>query len=378
MAVANPAPLPPLESPRSAWRLLFRAVGVASDPRSLILAAIGVAALYSGWGALAAAFDHSEWIGSSADRRIPALNSFGPVSNTFPTLLTAILAPAVNLLRPFVASFRPDLRSADRLYQALGAIWSVLVWSVFGGAIARIAVVRVARGARVGVVSALGYSLKRLGTLLAAPLVPIAVACLIALAGVVVGLLVRVSPALATILAFIPLVVGLLDAVILLGLAAAWPLMVATVAADGEDFFDAISRSYSYVNQQTFRYAGYLALAAILGTIGLVLVSVFAATALGLADWSMSLGAPRNVGFRFSLPDGVDRSDLPAVARFWNGLVEAILAGWTISYLWTTAAIVYLVLRRDVDGAEIHDIYEPSQDADPLVPEKTGDAVETS
>jgi len=373
MAVGHPAPLPPLERPRNQWRLLFRAIGVASDPRSLILAALGVVAIRVGWSALTSALDQPHWSSVTIGYDHTGHEALGSPLENAEGLAMLLLRPASRLLLPFISFFRPDVSAGERFYFGLVAVWSLVVWSIFGGAIARIAVVRVANGGRVGVLSALKFSLTRLGTLIAAPMVPLAVAWLIAITGMAVGLLNRVFPAAATALAFIPLIVGLLDAVILLGLVVAWPLMVATVAADGEDFFDAISRSYSYVNQQTFRYAAYLGLAGLIGCLGIVAVNLFVRTALGLADWSISLGAPRLVGFRFAL-SSTDSSDLPWVARGWNGLVEALVSGWTSSYLWSTAAIVYLVLRRDVDGAGIYEIYQPKQLADAAIPDEPVEA----
>ena len=54
----------------------------------------------------------------------------------------------------------------------------------------------------------------------------------------------------------IVLVVGLIMAVVLVGLVG-WPLMYATISAEGSDSFDAISRSYSYVYQAPWHYLWY-------------------------------------------------------------------------------------------------------------------------
>ena len=345
--------------PDAPWWRICRGVGVASDPRSVVLAALGVLALRAGWSGLALAMGEAPWFKTA----LPM-----PGIGTPERLLQAVIAPAAGLIAPFVAMFRADVPAWSRIVAGLASLWALVVWGIIGQAIARVAVVRVATERRVGIVSALRFSLARLGTTVAAPVAPILVAILIGLAGACVGLLDRLPGSLgtsvATLLAIVPLVVGLLDAVILLGLALAWPLMVATVAAEGEDFFEAISRSYSYVNQRTAPYAAYLLLAAVVGAIGLAAVGLFVAVVLGLADWSVSLGAPSGVGFRFLDPASADRSGAPAVARFWTEAVATLAAGWTYSYLWTSASILYLVLRRDVDGADVHDIYEPGREAD--------------
>ncbi len=364
-------PLPPVERPRSVWPLLFRGAAAATDPRCLILAGLGLVALRLGWGGIGRLFGDEPWAGQPWSGRGPIVEPALPVAmiEGRDPFLTRATLPLVELIRPFDVLFRRDVPVLGRVHAALAGLWALAVWCLFGGAIARVAVVRVATSGRVGVLSALRFCLARFGSLIAAPLAPLLVAWLIGLAGAWVGLLARVVPAASTALAFVPLIVGLLDAVILIGLVAAWPLMVATVVADGEDFFDAVSRSYSYVNQRTFRYLGYVALAAAIGVVGAVLFGLFMAVAIGLADWCISLGAVPGVGFRFAEPASVGSSGLPGLARFWNGTVSTIVAGWTYSYLWSAAAILYLVLRYEVDGAEVHDIYEPSHEADAFIPD---------
>lgn len=360
-----------IERRQTPWWLIARAVALASDPRSVILGALGLASLRAGWWALGSAMGTAPWLDPSAPAFIPGFGGSDgqpdrPIGETFATV--------GRLFAPFIATFRPDLSAWSRFEAVLASLWALVVWGLFGGAIARVAVVQIGRGGRIGIVSALRCSLARLGSLVAAPVAALFVAALIGLAGAAVGLLDRlpgsIGTSAATLLAIVPLVVGLLDAVILLGLALAWPLMIATVVTEGEDFFDAISRSYSYVNQRTARYAAYLGLAAVVGTIGLVLVGLFVLAALGLADWSVGLGAPRGEGFRFLDPTSADRTGLPRVAHFWTGVVEMLAAGWIYSYLWTTSAVVYLLLRLDVDGAEVHDIFEPSHESDAFVPDE--------
>ncbi len=362
MADAYPPDDRPVEPPHSPWWLVTRGVAIASTPRSVVLAALGLAAVRSGWAALAFAMGRTPWLGTVPPGLVPGVDAFGAPHR----LLAAVIDAVLGLLAPFLALFGPDVAAWDRLEAALACLWLLFVWGLFGAAIVRVAIVRVATGERLGVIPALRFSLARIGATVTAPVAPILVAMLIGLVGAAVGLLDRLPGSFgrsaATLLAFVPLVVGLIDAVILLGLALAWPLMIATVAAEGEDLFDAISRSYSYVNQRTARYVALLLLSLIVGAIGLAAVGVFVVAALGLADWSTSLGAPRNEGFRFLDPSSADRAGLPMAAHFWTGAVEFLAAGWIYSYLWSAAAIIYLLLRLDVDGADVHDVYVASAD----------------
>jgi hypothetical protein len=359
MADAYPPDDRPVEPPRSPWWPVARGVAIASDPRSVVLAALGLAALRSGWAALALAMGRAPWLISGPPDTVPGLDTSAGPDRLFATAVQAV----TGLVAPFIALFHPDVPAWHRLEAALACLWLLFVWGLFGTAIARIAAVRVALGERVGLIAALRFSLVRIGATIAAPIACIVVAMLIGLVGAAVGLLDRLpgsfGRSVATVLAFVPLVVGLVDAVILLGLALAWPLMIATVAAEGEDFFDAISRSFSYVNQRTGRYAALLLLSLVIGAIGLAVVGLFVVAALGLADWSTSLGAPRDEGFRFLDPSSADRAGLPVIAHFWTGAVEFLAAGWIYSYVWSAAAIIYLLLRLDVDGSGIHEIYLP-------------------
>ena len=60
--------------------------------------------------------------------------------------------------------------------------------------------------------------------------------------------------------------------------------MIATIAAENEDAPDALSRSYSYVNQRLARYASHVVTAWLIGSVGLVLVVVFAWTVDALSE----------------------------------------------------------------------------------------------
>jgi hypothetical protein len=173
------------------------------------------------------------------------------------------------------------------------------------------------------------------------------------------GLLYRiprgVGPTIAAFLGFIPLLIGLVMALILLGLAVGWPLMHATVAAENEDAADALSRSYSYVNQRFLRYVAHLAVAWGVGTLGLIVVLFFSQVVLALASWGVALGAPGSIE-----PTELART----VETFWVLLVAWIAHGWIYSYFWSATSIIYLILRRDVDGADWYDVYLPEHEAD--------------
>ncbi len=66
-----------------------------------------------------------------------------------------LIEPIVILLLPVVYFFSPGSDLKCRLYFLCVLIWTVATWSLFGGAITRIAAVQVARGDKIGLVDAL-------------------------------------------------------------------------------------------------------------------------------------------------------------------------------------------------------------------------------
>ncbi|MHC4661922.1 MAG: hypothetical protein ACYS8W_09565 [Planctomycetota bacterium] len=158
------------------------------------------------------------------------------------------------------------------------AIWFVLVWAFFAGAIGRIMAMRIARDETIEMKSALGFAFKRIGTHIFAILfIVIAMvffyACCM-LAGVIgripyIGDLILI---LVYILVFISiLIVTMLSVGLIFGL----NLISASIATDGVDTFDAISRAYSYVVSRPWQIICYTVLP-------FVFITVFAAFAQGI------------------------------------------------------------------------------------------------
>ncbi len=86
-----------------------------------------------------------------------------------------------------------------------------------------------------------------------APLCPLIGLAFCAIIVAAFGLLYRlpvVGFTIAGVLLFIPLTLGVLMTLLVAGLVAGWPLMVAAVAAGAEDALDAWSRTFGYLNQR--------------------------------------------------------------------------------------------------------------------------------
>jgi hypothetical protein len=335
------------------WLRLFRAPGGAADPKRLMLAALGLLLLHAGWTSLDRLFPASA-------RVTPAVLAPRPTVPVEPlgvgSVLTRLAEPVRVITAPFVVLLNPRAGAWPSTHAALAALWAVAVWGLIGGAVARVAVVALAKGERIGLREVLRFSARKAGPLVGTPMVPVLGVVAVAVPVAAFGLLYRLpgaaGGAVAGILAFLPLVGGLVLTLIVIGLAAGWPLMPASVAAEDEDSFDAMSRSYAYVRQRPWHYAAYAALAAAIGAVGLAFVDVFASLVVHLTAWALAFVKPDHpfLVLNNAAPDP-GLSALDAVThRFWLGLIGLLVQAWVYSYFWTAAAAIYLLLRWDVDG----------------------------
>src|SRR5262249_20033217 len=151
--------------------------------------------------------------------------------------------------------------------------------------------VQVARGEKISMREALRFVGARYLSFLCAPLIP-----LLFVAVVVIGLslygLFFMIPWLGEFLvagAGYPLVLlaGLMMAIVLVGLVG-WPMMYATISAEGSDSFDAISRSYSYVYQSPWSYAWYSLVALAYGAVVIFFVGFMGSLIVYLGEWGVS------------------------------------------------------------------------------------------
>ncbi len=350
---------PSMARPYLEFPHLIRAIGIATDSKKLILAALGLLAMASGWSAL-------DWVFGGPVLALARVEP-GSLGSGFPEPMESaprelgirVSEPFRAVVTPFFLLFQRPESVGVWFRTTLIALWAIAVWGTFGGAIARIAVVQAACDRRIGLGSAIRFALGKSASMIGAPLIPMLAVAIFAGACGLFGLLYRIpwgiGATLGSLLGFVPLVLSLVMILILAGLAVGWPLMIATVAAEGEDAPDALSRSYSYVNQRLARYAAHVVGAGAIGAIGLAVAILFARAVVVLASWGVALGAPD------PLPS-TDLSD--SLQGFWLWVVGLLVHGWVYSYFWSAVSIIYLILRRDVNGSPWHDVYLPEHSAD--------------
>ena len=345
------------------WSFLLRALRSSFDLRKAMLAAVGVIVLHAGWDVLDMLVPEAERGSaglSDQGRSIVGRNRLSDDQVAWEHIRDAgwrLTEPERVLARPLVWLLEPGRHSARLVHSLLTVLWAISVWGIFGGAIARLALVGASGTSGAGILGAIRFAVRFALPLIAAPLCPLAAVAVCALVCAGVGLLYWLPAGIGTVLGgiflFIPLGLGLVMAILLVGLLAGWPLMHASVAAEAEDTMDALSRSFSYLNQRLGKIVGWLGFAWLIGIPGLIFVDLLASGVIHLAAWGLSLSAPAS---RLGLLEDslaalsfVSRASA-ALPAFWRGVIGLLARGWVYAYFWTTAAFLYLLLRQDVDG----------------------------
>lgn len=341
--------LPPRRWP--ALRILA-AVRMAFDLRKLVLAVAGLLLLHLGWSMLDRAFPESSAL--TPDVWPPAMvGQVMIVPGGLAGILTRLAQPVRVLVMPLFALLDPTGRWPAMGHALLAIAWLFVVWGFFGGAIARIAAIQEARLRQAGIGEAIRFARRAGPSMIVTPSLPLMGIALFSLSGLVLGLLYRVpaGDAVAGVLLFVPLLAGLVMALLIASLVAGWPMFHAAMATGADSSLDALSRAYSYLNQRLILFAVGVAIAGAAGLVGLALVDWLAWGVIRLAVWSLTLAGPTGRIVELFVPNPSGPNTFAAAPhRFWLGAVRLFAHAWIYSYFWTAATQVYLWLRHEVDG----------------------------
>jgi hypothetical protein len=275
------------------------------------------------------------------------------------------------------------------LYFVLFTLWFLTVWAIFGGAISRIAAIHVARDEKLSVRAALAFSLGKFLSFVSAPLIPLVIVLFVGLVPLIAGLLSSIPYAgpvfniIMSLLFVLVLAAGFVMTLVLLGTFGGFNLMYPTIAVEGSDSFDAISRSFSYVYARPWRMVFYTLIAIIYGAICYLFVRLFIWLMLSLTHAFVGAGyfgrAPSTAplwptmwpGPQATLSYDIDfltlRPDQDVAAffiAFWVYLCVAMLGAFLISFYFSANTIIYYLMRREVDATEMDDVYLEQSEED--------------
>src|SRR5207302_1928949 len=157
-----------------------------------------------------------------------------------------------------------------------------------------------------------------------------------------------------------------------LGTIGGFNLMYPTIAVEGSDSFDAISRSFSYVYARPWKTLFYTLIAIIYGALTYLFVRLFLFIMLSathhVVGWWVWSHAPNDVNLWpmlwtppsfWSLPYDIDflalnsDQDIGAgLISIWVYLTISLPGAYAISYYFSANTIIYYLLRNDVDATE--------------------------
>jgi hypothetical protein len=270
------------------------------------------------------------------------------------------------------------------VFSVFFAILFLSAWSLFGGAIARLAAVHVARDEKVSVRQALDFAVGKFLSFASAPIIPMLIVLGVGLLLAGASLLVNIpilGPVVLGAAFCLALLGGVVQTLVILGAIGGFNLMYPTVAVEGSDSFDAISRSFSYIYARPWRMLFYTAVAVAYGAVTYLFVRFFILLMLALAHHFVSMGSFMHVGLVPQMwpsplttgrltytPDYASLNWAESIGAgllsFWIYLVIGVLGAYAISFYFSANTIIYLLMRRQLDATAMDDVFLENSDED--------------
>ncbi len=268
------------------------------------------------------------------------------------------------------------------LYCILFFLIQLVVFSIAGGAICRIAALQFAQDEKPGLTEALRFSINKFTSLVTSPLLPMVIIIIIGLIFIsLLGLIGNIrwfGDLMVTIFMLLALIAGAFIAVASIGTVAGFSLMFPAVAYDGSDCLDAINRSFSYVYARPWRMGFYTATAAVYGSLCYIFVRFFAFLLIWCTHLFLQLGLnDKKLAAIWPAPTFKNLVDLPDLsAANWSVQLAAVViymlvlavvvlvVSFIISFYFSANTIIYSLLRKKVDNTALEDVYSPFEEVD--------------
>jgi len=307
-------------------------------------------------------------------------------------------------------------------FMLLYGLWVLFAMALFGGAICRYAAVQAAREETIEMRTALHFAREKWLDLVGGPLFLIGMLLfgllVILLGGLLVGRIPYVGEIVVALLFGLSLLGGALLVFALLALVFGTHLMWPTIAVEGSDLFDAITRAGGYVFSRAWSLGLYSLMLLVYGTVCFVFVRLMAlllfklthsALAAGMSwfgrvhssgsetlgklegMWSLPawselplLPGAGSVNFwgSFGVADGLRWSESLSMIllMLWVFSVVALVYAFAVSFYFCGATEMYFLLRREADLVDYDEIYyeedeeQPSPFEESLAEEKPSQA----
>lgn len=271
------------------------------------------------------------------------------------------------------------------LYSIVFFVINLSVISIAVGALCRISALQISSGIKAGMSEGLGFSVKKFPSLFAAPLVPLGIIIFLGAFIFIFGLVGNIPVAGELITAIsMPLIfiAGAIIAAVVTGAVAGFGPVFPAVAYDGSDCFESISRAFSYIYTKPWRMGFYTVIAAVYGAICYIFVRIFAFLLLSGCYFFLSLGLRVNnaeqinklaalwpkpefmnlAGSTVHSAAGWSQSAAAFLIHLSVLVVIGLLVSFVISFYFTANTIIYSLMRSQVDGTSVNDIYRSAED----------------
>lgn len=363
---------------RGDWRDLFNNFAIALDPRKMFLALVGMImsfALISVWFWL---WDKGFNLGLGVFTK-----DFSVIA--IPAFFGAVTSKLFATQPPYLALI------GTVLFHTGTIMIFVFVWSFFGGAITRIAAVEIAKDERIELTSALHYGRQRYSSFFWSKLTCALLFLFFFLCIFGACLLARIPHAgpflKIALVIFLPLamITSFLMAMLALGATFGHVLFFPSVAAEGTDAFDAISRGFSYLFAEPWKFIWYQIVSGVYGFITfmfilifsriLILIMLFAAR-LGMGKFSFSYMIKNIYALFPEFFNGVLANPNPQVGTVemistviftaWILLFAGFVFSFALSYFFSGQTMIYFLLRKKVDSIDMTEVYEEKESEEEL------------
>jgi hypothetical protein len=162
-------------------------------------------------------------------------------------------------------------------------------------------------------------------------------------------------------------------------------LLIPAVAVENAGPGDALQRALAYLLGRPLHFAGYTLLALAGLAAGYIVVALVAVTTLNITAATTAAFPPNSA---ITSAGGFDIFDLaptqadvhPALhsdaagflVSLWQTLIVAAVIGYVFSYAFTSSTIIYLLMRRVVDGQDPADVWQPGMIPGTFAPAPAG------
>jgi hypothetical protein len=340
---------------------VLRTAGLAMSPRRLLLAGLASLVFATGMSVIAE-------LPFAIDPRQAVAH--GPeAANSGITVPLQSLADKTVLLGPVLRLLEGTRTWSELAYHWTVLLWGLMVWSLAGGALSRMVALEFARGTTLRLIPALRFSARQWLSYLHAALLPASLILLLGIGHHALAGLCELLPGGRFVMGLswgLTLISSLIMALLALGTSLGWPLMVAAVSTEDSDGFDGLSRAFGYLYDRLW-YTGLLcAMALMAGVAGWFLLTLILSLTLHLA--AVTTGTVPQTALSVSLMESLpailhrtprfpdESSAGGACLRFWHQLVLLIHSGYVPAWFWSSATVIYFLLRRADDGTSLDEV----------------------